>query len=230
MSAATSFAYFGTELSLFEKARNWKHYWRNQIAHYIHGDVLEVGAGIGSNTRLLAGLSFDSWIAIEPDAALADRIDLPSARHRKQVATIKEIGGRFDTILYVDVLEHIEDDRAELLRARDRLKPGGWLIVLAPAHPFLFGPFDAAIGHHRRYTRASMRAIVPGSMKEVRLDYLDCGGLLASFANRVLLKSAHPAEWQVLFWDRVLVRTSRLMDRAFRGRVGKAVLGIWRLE
>lgn len=64
---------------------------------------------------------------------------------------------RFDTILYIDVLEHIADDRAELVEAARRLNPGGYLVVLSPAHQWLFTAFDAAIGHVRRYTAKSLR-------------------------------------------------------------------------
>ncbi len=157
--ADSEFRYAGSELELFEKARNWKAYWRAQIRGFIRGDVLEVGAGIGANTLTLAGLKYERWTCLEPDAALAARIALPpGGRHEPAVGTIDTLPAeaQFDAVLYIDVLEHIEDDRAELARAAARLKPGGALIVLAPAHPFLFTPFDAAIGHFRRYTHASL--------------------------------------------------------------------------
>ena len=57
-----------------------------------------------------------------------------------------------DTILYIDVMEHIAGDRQEMADAAARLRPGGHLIVLSPAHQWLFSPFDEAIGHYRRYT------------------------------------------------------------------------------
>ena len=224
----SEFTYAGGELSIFEKAHNWKAYWRRQIAPYVQGDVLEVGAGIGANTRVLADLQFDSWTALEPDAALADQIELPSGRHHKQIGTLEDAPGRFDAILYIDVLEHIEADGAEMARAAAHLKEGGALIVLSPAHPWLYTPFDAAIGHYRRYTRASLRSVAPKDLEEIRVDYLDCAGMLASAANRLVLNSAMPTEQQILTWDRFLVPVSRAMDGIFAGRVGKSVLGIWR--
>jgi len=230
MSAAPPFAYVGSELSIFEKAHNWKSYWRDQIAPYVGGDVLEVGAGIGANTRVLADLPFESWTALEPDAGLAEQIELPTPRHRKLVGTLEEVAEHFDAILYIDVLEHIEDDRGEMQRAAEHLKPGGALIVLAPAHPFLYTPFDKAIGHFRRYTRGSLAAVAPAGLDEARLVYLDSAGMLASAANRVLLKASMPTERQILTWDRVLVPVSCAIDRVFAGRVGKSVLGIWRAK
>src|SRR5580704_2686712 len=136
--ADSEFKYAGSELELFEKARNWKAYWRAQISGFVRGDVLEVGAGIGANTRTLAGLKYERWTCLEPDAALAARIELPpGGRHETAVGTLADLTAeaQFDAILYIDVLEHIEDDGGEMARAAARLKAGGALIVLAPAHP-----------------------------------------------------------------------------------------------
>jgi 2-polyprenyl-3-methyl-5-hydroxy-6-metoxy-1,4-benzoquinol methylase len=229
--ADSPFKYEGSELDLFEKARNWKAYWREQIRDFVRGDVLEVGAGIGANTLTLAGLDFKRWTCLEPDAGLAARVALPpGGRHRSEVGTINDLpaDARFDSILYIDVLEHIEDDQAEMARAAARLNPGGTVIVLSPAHPFLFTPFDAAIGHFRRYTRSSLAATAPEGLRIEKVKYLDTVGVLAVAANLLLLKSPAPTESQILLWDRVLVPLSRIVDPMLAGRVGKSVLGIWR--
>ncbi len=229
--ADPKFKYAGSELELFEKARNWKAYWSAQIAEFVRGEVLEVGAGIGANTATLANLEFQRWTCLEPDAALAARIPLPPGdRHETAVGTLTDLspGAKFDAILYIDVLEHIADDRAEMARAAAHLNPRGAVIVLAPAHPFLFTPFDAAIGHFRRYTRASLRAAAPAHLRVEKLVYLDAAGMLASAGNRLLLQRSMPTERQILTWDRLLVPISRRIDPLFSGRLGKSVLGIWR--
>ena len=77
------------------------------------------------------------------------------------IADILDRPQRFDAVLYIDVLEHIEDDRGELERATRLLREGGYLIVLSPAHQWLFSPFDEAIGHFRRYDRRSLGALQP---------------------------------------------------------------------
>ena len=128
----------------------------------------------------------------------------------------------------MDVLEHIEDDRAEVARAARQLRPGGHIIALSPAHQWLFTPFDEAIGHHRRYSRAGFGALAGDDLEEVRLAYLDSIGLFASLANKLILKSAMPKASQVAFWDRVLVRMSRVVDPAIGHSAGKSVLAIWR--
>jgi len=235
MSAAPNprFEYAGSELELFEKARNWKAYWRSQIAGFVRGEVLEVGAGIGANTATLAELEFQRWTCLEPDATLASRIVLPpGGRHDTVVGTIGDVPAeaRFDAILYIDVLEHIEDDRAEMVRAAARLKPAGALIVLAPAHPFLFTPFDAAIGHFRRYTKHTIASLAPGGLRVQKLVYLDSAGLLASTGNRIILNRALPSRRQIRIWDRLLVPVSRVVDPLLGGRAGKSILAVWRRE
>jgi SAM-dependent methyltransferase len=225
----SQFPYAGGELALFAKARHWKQYWRNCIASQIRGDVLEVGAGLGANTRALADLTYHHWVCLEPDPQLAAQVVLPTRRHELVVGTTGDLSDaqKFDAILYLDVLEHIEDDRAELARAARHLKAYGSIIVLAPAHPFLYTPFDRAIGHFRRYTSGRLRAIAPHGLRESKVTYLDSCGALASLGNRLLLRSAMPDERQILAWDRFLVPCSRWLDPLLLHKAGKSVLAVW---
>ena len=102
--------------------------------------------------------------------------------------------------------------------------------MLSPAHGWLFSAFDKAIGHYRRYTRKSMERTAEG-INELRLArgwYLDACGFFASAAYRVLLRQAMPTLPQILFWDRVLVPCSRVLDHLLFHRFGKSVLAIWK--
>lgn len=135
---------------------------------------------------------------------------------------------RFDTILYIDVLEHIPDDAAELEGAGGRLRPGGCLAVVAPAHAGLTSALDRAVGHLRRYTRETLRSAAPAALDCIAIWYLDSLGILASFANRVILRQRLPSATEVRLWDRVLVPCSVVVDRLTGYRLGKSVVGIWR--
>jgi 2-polyprenyl-3-methyl-5-hydroxy-6-metoxy-1,4-benzoquinol methylase len=142
--------------------------------------------------------------------------------------TLQSIGQRlFDTIIYIDVLEHIEDDRAELNTAAAHLRPQGRIIVLAPAHQRLFTPFDAAIGHFRRYDRSMLRQISPAGLEIQRMRYLDCVGLTASAANMLLRRQSMPTATQLRFWDRWMVPISQVLDLLLRYSVGKSILAVW---
>lgn len=229
-----AYAYPGGELELFEHARNWKRYWAARIRPFLGETVAEVGAGIGANTRNLIS-SRAHWTCLEPDSALAARIE--QLIERGQLGTNCAVRAttlaalpptsRFDTILYIDVLEHITDDRAELAEAANRLKPEGYLVVLSPAHQWLFTPFDSAIGHVRRYTVKSLRALSPPGLRPRLFQYLDSVGMLASLANVLVLKASMPTQVQIRFWDRVMVPMSRVLDPLTGFRAGKSVLAVW---
>ena len=233
----SAFAYSGSELEVFAAAANWRSYWGDQVRPFLGRRVLEVGAGIGSVTRTLCHASVERWVALEPDAGMAghlaritaDGFPAPvSARH----GTVESLDAaeRFDSVLYIDVLEHIEDDAAELERAAARVERNGHIIVLSPAHQFLYTPFDAAIGHHRRYDGAGLRSVGPKGFSLVSLRYLDSVGMLASLGNRLLLKSAHPKPAQIALWDRWMVPLSRRIDPLFGFRCGKSLMAVWRKD
>lgn len=221
-------AYIGTELEVFAHAHTWKEYVRRKINPYLKGEVLEVGAGIGSNTPLYTKHSrYSRWTCLEPDASLAARI--PDVPNREIViGALPTVASRtFDAILYLDVLEHIEDDAGEMKLASGLLNPGGHVIVLAPAHQWLYTPFDKAIGHFRRYSRKTLLNTASPNLKLVSMQYLDSVGMMASLANRVLLQSASPTHAQIQFWDRVLVPPSKIIDMLTAHCIGKSLLAIW---
>jgi SAM-dependent methyltransferase len=230
--------YIGTELELFSAALNWKSYLRRQVRPFLGRDVLEVGAGIGGTTRLLCDAGQTGrWVCLEPDRELAEALEADRAsgkvpaRCEVAVGTTDSAAARelapFDTLLYIDVLEHIADDSGEVRRAADLLGPGGHLVALSPAHQWLFTPFDRAIGHYRRYTRRSLLALTPPGLTVRRARYLDSAGLLASLGNRMLLKQSMPTPRQIAVWDRGLVPVSRWLDPVFGFGLGKSVLAVW---
>jgi 2-polyprenyl-3-methyl-5-hydroxy-6-metoxy-1,4-benzoquinol methylase len=231
-----STSYPGGELELFARATNWKRTIRRQIAPFLGDEVLEVGAGFGATTLALQDRPRRRWLCLEPDPLLGRRLatriesgELPawcSLRH----GTVGDLESDelFETILYIDVLEHIEDHVAELATAAGRLRTGGHLVVLSPAHGWLYSPFDRSIGHHRRYSRAALAAAAPAALERVRLRYLDSVGLLASLGNKLLLRQALPTTRQIAVWDSGLVPLSRLIDPLTGYTLGKSVLGVFR--
>jgi SAM-dependent methyltransferase len=231
----SDFKYVGSELELFSDVLNWKNYWSSQIRPFLKGDILEVGAGIGSNTRLLDTGGAGRWVCLEPDSELTSQLTKnltaqPAKRSYEIICgTLESLPGQlFDTIIYIDVLEHIEHDAAELKNAAAHLKPGGHVIVLSPAHQRLFSPFDAAIGHFRRYNKAMLLAVGPPNLQLERMRYLDCAGMLLSAANMLLLKQSMPTKKQLSIWDRWVVPVSRVLDKPLGYGIGKTIIGVWK--
>ena len=227
--------YPGTELELFATATNWKSYVAALVGPYIGDTVLDVGAGIGGHVPFLFKDHVRDWICIEPDEELASRLghriedgELPLAC-RVVAGTLDQLKapGPFSTVLYLDVLEHIAEDRAELVKAASCLMVGGSLVVLVPAHQFLFSAFDQAVGHCRRYSACNLRALTPPRCHLVSCRMLDSAGFFASLSNRLLLRSATPSAKQIAFWDTILVPASRRLDPLVGYRFGKSILARW---
>jgi hypothetical protein len=231
-SATINLDYPGTELELFATATNSKCYVAALVAPHIGETVLDVGAGIGDHVPFMFKHHLRDWVCIEPDEGLAARLvrriadgELPVAC-RVIAGTLDkhDVPGAFNTVLYLDVLEHILEYRTELVKAASCLTVGGSLIVLAPAHQFRFSAFDKAIGHHRRYSASSLRALTSPECRLVTCKMLDAAGFFASLANRLLLRSAIPSAPQIAFWDKILVPASRWVDPLIGYHFGKNIL------
>jgi SAM-dependent methyltransferase len=228
--------YPGQELELFSRANNWKQYWLSKIKAYIYGNVLEVGAGFGVNTRLIIDHCplVNQVTAVEPDKQMSERISGQVGNSNANLVIrngfLKDmpLNTHYDTILYIDVLEHIENDFHELKLASSFLKEGGHLVILVPAHNYLLNPFDRAIGHYRRYNKRMLNNAIPGGMIKQKLFYLDSLGLMASMMNTWFLKQKYPTEKQILMWDKMIIPFSKISDKVFLYTIGKSLIGIWK--
>lgn len=229
-----SLEYVGNELELFASATNWKSYWSSKVTRYISGSVAEIGAGLGTNTALLATDRVHDWTFVEPDPRMASTLGEKNffsqsrVPHRVHCGTLADLRQqKFDTIIYIDVLEHIKTDFEEIALAADSLSDGGMLIVLSPAYQFLFSPFDTAIGHFRRYNRRMLADLTDRSLVISSIFYLDSAGLLLSLANKLLLRRNMPTARQIWVWDTYVIPVSRYLDRLLFNEVGKTIIGIW---
>lgn len=230
--------YVGSELELFSEATNWKNYFSKVLSGFIEGDVLEVGAGIGETTQFLYknNEKINSWVSLEPDTEFTENLAKNSFYIEKNIEVVSgtvessNLNKKFDTILYIDVLEHIENDKSELEKVAKLLKKDGKIIVLSPAHNSLYSPFDKSVGHFRRYDKKNMASATPNNLKIMKLKYLDSLGVILSFVNRIFLKQSMPNKSQISFWDKVIVPMSRVLDRLLFFCVGKTIIGIWKLS
>jgi len=225
--------YIGNELELFEHAYNWKKYYAQNILKHIKGNVLEVGAGIGANTRFLINKEVISWTYVEPDPILFSKIE---PRNSNINTSQKFINGKiddvidtnYDCIIYIDVLEHIEFPKLEIKKIKDKLADNGKLIILVPAYQSLYSEFDKKIGHFRRYNKKMLSEDINNELKTVDLFYLDSLGLLASIANKYILKKEIPSLDNVFFWDKKLIPCSKIADLVIRKKIGKSLIGIYK--
>jgi SAM-dependent methyltransferase len=234
MNQSSPFAYVGTELELFATATNWKNYIAKKLRPYIRGSVIEVGAGLGGSTKYLCDRSIGRWLCLDPDANHVSYLkDLISARKLPPCCEVR-CGvltdlpeERADTIVYIDVLEHIEDDEHEIRVAAAHLTPGGHIVVLSPAFNFLYSPFDKAIGHYRRYTPEDAARLTVPPLILKRVFFLDSLGYFVSAVNRLVMRASRPSIHQIQFWDKVIVPISGRVDKIFGRLFGRSVVMIW---
>jgi glycosyltransferase involved in cell wall biosynthesis/protein-L-isoaspartate O-methyltransferase len=179
------------------------------IAPYVGDRVLEVGAGIGNMTRVMYGreliVATDigvSYLQIlrnrfarNPSIAVA-RLDLNSDDH----LALEQY--EFDTVVCLNVLEHIEDDRGALARLRDVLVPGGRLLLFVPADQSLYGTIDKQVGHFRRYSREELRQMIESAGFTVdRIVYQNWFGRFGWWLNGRVLKRSHLPSAQSKVFD-----------------------------
>lgn len=197
--------------------------------------VLDVGAGDGYVAeQLVPLLAPESQIVCWDIGYASEAIEAhPSGRIRCVRTPPSE---RFDLLMLLDVLEHIEDDIGFLHSVvEERLAPGGWVLMSMPAWPALFGRHDVQLGHFRRYTRASCRALCKGAGLEVERSG---GAFLALVLPRLALNlfeprgsgaavpGAHVASWS--FGPRVtwLLETALRAELSLARRIGELGLDV----
>lgn len=139
--------------------------------------VLDVGAGDGWLARELARRfgETSTFTCLDPNYEPDVLARLESAAPAN-VTYVTDVGGTFDLVLALDVVEHVEDDGAFVDRLAGWLRPNGHLIVTVPAHQSLFGPHDVALGHFRRYSRSGLVDLLEGH----GLDVTESGHLFTS--------------------------------------------------
>jgi hypothetical protein len=228
---AENIEYIGTELELFQHATNWKYYYSSYIKPYLKNTVLEIGAGIAGTTSFMFNDNVEKWYCVEPDqnlgSIIADKIS------KKQLPLNCEyVGGVIDdvpvvssnAVIYIDVIEHIENDKLELQKAAAKLVSGGYLCIIVPANPLLYNEFDKAIGHYRRYNKKMLKDALPDGFTIKELKYLDSLGMITSWVNKLFLHQSRPTLTQIKFWDQTLVPVSKILDKIVCYSFGKSLL------
>ncbi len=142
------------------QARCYNEWLFDRARPFLGARVVDVGAGVGTFTALAAEAGADV-IAVEPvpefAAVLRERFE-GADRVEVVQGTVSALGHRtLDSIVCLNVLEHIEDDATTLRQFVELLMPGGRLLLLVPAHPRLYGGYDRAAGHVRRYSKQLLR-------------------------------------------------------------------------
>lgn len=199
------------------------------IKKYIKGSVIELGAGIGNLTRYIINNHTTVTVSDYNEAYLLQlkqkfnghpcikeftRIDLEDPRFEESYAGYSQ---SFDTIILLNVIEHLANDEQTIRNCNFLLKPRGHLILLAPAYQFLYSEMDRELGHYRRYTvRQLSTTATAGGLFTLRMFYFNFMGIPAWFFGK-LRRQPVLMKGQMNVYDR-LVPLFRAIDW-FTGRI-----------
>ena len=206
----------------FARAPDFNAWIYGKFRDAIHGDVMEVGSGIGNLSRLVL-MDARRVVLTDTEPTYLDTLRRRwGADPRAEImrwnlnepppSALTAAGPRFDAIVAVNVIEHLSDDHGVVRVLANLLRPGGCLLVYVPACPWAFGSLDVALGHRRRYTAATLEALLRESgLVPTPPRYMNRLGLLAWVTSgRILKMNALPSDAIALF-NRV-VGVARIAD------------------
>jgi SAM-dependent methyltransferase len=230
-----SFTYVSTELHALAEAKNYYRWVIRQFAPFIGKRVIEVGAGIGTFAgSLLNHVAVSELVLVEPSDNL-----LPLLQRRfAEDPRVKIVPGYFqpmaipaaiDSIVLVNVLEHIAEDQAFLDDAHAVLNPGGTLLLLVPALPWIFGSLDQAFGHYRRYTKTSLASkLHVAGFDIIRLTYVNLVGIAGWFLTGRVLGRTTLKSGYVRWYDRWVIPWLSRLEGRWEPPCGQSLIAIAR--
>ncbi len=207
----------------------WFNQWTfDKFKSYLQGDILEVGCGIGNFTKTLANYG-NIWA-----------IDINKGYIKKLERTIKSqvkvgIGNiekgkyffnnkKFDCIVCINVLEHIEDDLSALENFYKLLNKGGKLVLMVPSRQFLYGEIDKSIGHFRRYEKQILiKKLEKMDYKIIRSWKFNFLGAVGWFISGKILKDTHVKKWKIRIFD-LIARLVLPLEEIMEFPIGTSIL------
>jgi glycosyltransferase involved in cell wall biosynthesis len=212
-------AYGSQILARLARAPRFNRWMADVIRPFCGSRVLEIGGGVGNLTLQLVPRPAFVVSDINP-LYLATLQSLREDRPYLDVAYCDvtdfatfPAAKTFDTVICLNVIEHVEDDRGALRNIRSVLEPGGQAIILVPQGPFNFGTLDEVLGHFRRYTDASLSAAARDAGFEVaQMVTFNRVGTIAWFLNGRLMKRRTFGLMQIKALN-LLVPVMRMVDR-----------------
>lgn len=137
--------------------------------------ILEIGCGTGHNVPMLRAFGAVDAVELDDDArgVASDRLGM--AVTKAALPALDGLApGSYDLIALLDVIEHVEQDHDGLASIRERLRPGGKILITVPAHQWMWSAHDRLNHHYRRYSAKALRVLVEGAgLKVEKLSYFN---------------------------------------------------------
>ncbi len=232
--------YIGKDLEAMSFAVNYHKWILEEFRPFLGSDIVEVGAGTGSFSELLLKEKPGNLSLVEPSEMFEHL-----TRNLSQTKTVTKISlyrSIFldasdkifkktppDTIIYINVLEHIEDDLAELQTIYQTLEKKGYCLIFVPALMGLYGEFDRMVGHYRRYSKKDLEEKCRSVGFEIVLSkYFDFAGILPWFVKYKIFRSDKLSPGAVTIYDKIVVPLARRIEALVHVPLGKNILMVVR--
>ena len=200
-----------------------------KIKKYFKDGIFEVGAGLGSFTKEYID-QFANVHLSDLDKNNYNQLKKKFSKSNVKIFKnkIQETEFTYNTIVYLNVLEHIQEDENEIDIASSKLNLGGNLIILVPAHQNLYSKFDKAVGHCKRYDIKFFKNLNKDNLKIKKLIYLDALGYLLYFLNKIFFKEEeYPSKTKILIWDKIFIPITIILDFLTFYKFGKNILCVY---
>lgn len=226
-----------TNLNIVKEFTRFNDWVYSEVKPFIHGNILEIGSGIGVFSERIVRDFVDSDIILSDTdpkyiSDLRDRFRIYKNVHCVQfdasaLDNFNNINISVDTVLAINVLEHIEDDVAVLKNIYSGLSQDGSFVILVPAHRFLFNSIDVAIGHFRRYTEKEiLHKISQTGFKVRKLFYFNFFAMFGWYINGLVIRNGIVSKNAVSILD-ILTPLFRLVEHyILRRRMGISLVVI----
>jgi 2-polyprenyl-3-methyl-5-hydroxy-6-metoxy-1,4-benzoquinol methylase len=223
------------ELEIMAQAQNYNAWIWRTISPYMGNSIIEIGAGIGTFTHYLE----NKKRVFATDVA-QNCIDVLSRLFQDQPCiTVEElditrppdmqfwIPREVDTIICLNVLEHIDDDIGALKNMKEMIKPGAHIILMVPAFQCAYGTIDKLDGHFRRYSRSELKSkMLQAGLETVRLHYFNSVGLLAWFYTNKIARNRTTSANKVKVYDKYIVPWLRLFEGVVKPPFGQSLIAV----
>jgi len=228
-----------SDLEIMIQAKNYRDWMYRRLAPSIGQRILEVGAGIGNFTEMF----LDRELIVPSDKyqscveylktrlntnpkVVPLQLDLENPAADENLADFS-----FDTVICLNVLEHVRDDLRALSYMHSVLAPAGRLVLLVPAFQFLYGSVDRAIEHHRRYTK---KDLIPKmrqtGFKIENAFYMNVIGMFGWFWNNRIMKIEEENSAQIGLFDHYIAPWAERIERLAPPPFGLSLIAIGRKE
>ena len=229
-------------LELFANAPHFNKWLFENISSYCQGNILEIGSGIGNISKLLLQQNLQVTLSdLRKDYCEQLLLDFGKNSNLQNVLQIdlslkdfekkyEQSLHKFDTVIALNVIEHIEDDNLVINNCKKLLKPNGRLIILVPAFMKLYNSFDKELGHYRRYNKKKLGDLFQTQhLQIIRIQYFNCAGILGWWFTGSILKKKIIPRNQLAIYEK-LVPLFRLFDNLLMKRIGLSVIAVGSVE